>query len=441
MRSAHDCGRAFSRAHRPGSARRFQIHSTAGLAVLLAGGLALAGCSDAPPPPTAPAAARAASATADSLAVAYPLVAIQPQQTTLAIGDTAHLLAKLTAGSGSAWMGRQTSWKSSDTTVLSVKTSNWGVEGGDAATVTGRKAGRATITATTESNTAGTLTITVGGGAAAQTGAAPVGGWNMPAGMTVVCQTGAVTASSPGFSMPAGGSINFGGPVACAWNRNGGNGSIGLASSATNPDGSTNSDVQPSGYRVMFPAGQVNDPAWDMYVDHAAGTGTYYIGWKQRWEPRGSYQAVLSALNSGDSKAWAPKGPSGGDLTVMSFMGFGSTPVIGLNFQGVDGHNIPNVNQTSGSGTMPVTGAMTLPGLAAGHGGWDQEEVLIVSDGNMSTSTVSFFVNGAPAGTATGVTNANAWDATEQYLSRSVYSGTQAQTTYTDIDQVTIAVK
>jgi hypothetical protein len=99
------------------------------------------------------------------------------------------------------------------------------------------------------------------------------------------------------------------------------------------------------------------------------------------------------------------------------------------------------VNQTSGSGTMPVTGAMTLPGLAAGNGGWDQEEVLIASDGNMSTSTVSFFVNGVPAGTATGVTNATAWDATEQYLSRSVYSGTQAQTTYTDIDQVTIAVK
>ena len=35
----------------------------------------------------------------------------------------------------------------------------------------------------------------------------------------------------------------------------------------------------------------------------------------------------------------------------------------------------------------------------------------------------------------------NAWNATEQYLSRSIYSGTQAQTTYTDLDQVTIAVK
>ena len=101
----------------------------------------------------------------------------------------------------------------------------------------------------------------------------------------------------------------------------------------------------------------------------------------------------------------------------MSWMGFGSTPVIGLNFQGVDGHNIPDVNQTGGGGTMPVTSAMTLPGVAAGNGGWDQEEVLIVGNGNTSTSTVSFFVNGVAVGTATGVTNANAWTATEQYLS------------------------
>ena len=100
-----------------------------------------------------------------------------------------------------------------------------------------------------------------------------------------------------------------------------------------------------------------------------------------------------------------------------------------------------DVNQTGATGTIPVTSAMTLPGVAAGNGTWDQEEILIVSNGNTSTSTVSFFVNGTPVGTATGVTNATAWNATEQYLSRSVYSGTQASTTYTDIDQVTIAVK
>ena len=71
--------------------------------------------------------------------------------------------------------------------------------------------------------------------------------------------------------------------------------------------GSTNNDVQPSGYRVMFPAGQVNDAAWDMYFNHAGGTGTYYVGWKQRWQPLGSYAALLSAMHSGDSKVWAPR--------------------------------------------------------------------------------------------------------------------------------------
>jgi hypothetical protein len=299
-------------------------------------------------------------------------------------------------------------------------------------------AGTVIMTATSGGHAA---TSTVQIAAAQPTSSGPSAGWNMPAGMTVVCQTGAVTASSPGFSMPSGGAINFGGPVPCSWTRNGGNGSIGLASSATNPDGSTNNDVQPTGYRVMFPAGQVNDPAWDMYFDHASGTGTYYIGWKQRWQPLGSYAALLSAMNSGDSKVWAPKGPPSGDLTIMSWLAFNTTPVIGLDFQGVDDHAIPDVNQTGSTGTIPVTSAMTLPGVAAGNGAWDQQEVLIVSNGNTSTSTVSFFVNGTAVGTATGVTNATAWNATEQYLSRSVYSGTQAGTTYTDIDQVTIAVK
>jgi uncharacterized protein YjdB len=356
-------------------------------------------------------------------------VVVTPSSISLSVGKTSQLSATAMDASGNAMSGAAISWSSSNTGKATV--SGTGV-------VQAIVAGTVIMTATSGGHAA---TATVQVMASQPTSSGPGSGWNMPSGMTVVCQTGSVTASSPGFSMPAGGSINFGGPVPCAWTRNGGNGSIGLASSATNPDGSTNNDVQPSGYRVMFPAGQVNDAAWDMYFNHAAGTGTYYIGWKQRWQPLGSYQALLSAMNSGDSKAWAPKGPSGGDLTIMSFMGFGSTPVIGLNFQGVDGHNIPDVNQTGGGGTMPVTSAMTLPGVAAGNGGWDQEEVLIVGNGTTSTSTVSFFVNGVAVGTATGVTNANAWNATEQYLSRSIYSGTQGQTTYTDLDQVTIAVK
>ncbi len=356
-------------------------------------------------------------------------VVVTPSSLSLNVGQSRQLAATAMDASGNAMPGAAISWTSSNNGMATV--SGTGM-------VQAMVAGTVIMTATSAGHTA---TSKVQIAAAQPPSGGPSNGWNMPAGMTIVCQTGSVTSSSPGFSMPSGGSINFGGPVPCAWTRNGGDGSIGLASSGTNPDGSTNNDVQPSGYRVMFPAGQVNDAAWDMYFNHAGGTGTYYVGWKQRWQPLGSYAALLSAMHSGDSKVWAPKGPSGGDLTIMSWMGFGSTPVIGLNFQGVDGHNIPDVNQTGGGGTMPVTSAMTLPGVAAGNGGWDQEEVLIVGNGNTSTSTVSFFVNGVAVGTATGVTNANAWTATEQYLSRSIYSGTQAQTTYTDLDQVTVAVK
>ena len=466
---------------------------------------------------TPPALARAAAA------VRYPLVRIQPHDTTLAVGGSVTLSATITLADGNAHTGLHIIWTSSNTAVLSIGR-------GSSPVVTGKSAGTATVTARDLSGTTGTLTIAVGttpppppparvasvavapasaslsvgqtdhltatakdsagtviAGAAITWGSSapadasvsstglvtavavgsaaitatsnghsgssaitvtkavtppppPPGTWNLPAGWTVVCQTGAVTSASAGFSMPSGGAINFGGPVPCAWTRNGGNGTIGLASAASNPDGSANTDVQSSGYRVMFPAGQVNDPGWDMYFYHAVGTGSYYIGWKQRWQPRGSYASLLSALNSGDSKAWAPKGPSGGDLTIMSFMGFNSVPVIGLDFQGVDDHAIPDVNQTGASGTMPVTGAMTLPGVAAGNGAWDQEEVIIRSTGAQSSSTVSLYVNGALVGTATGVTNASAWNATEQYLSRSIYGGTENSTTYTDIDQVTVAV-
>jgi uncharacterized protein YjdB len=373
-----------------------------------------------------------AAATVTVNAPAPPVVSavvVTPSSLSLKVGQTSQLTATAVDASGNAMPGASISWTSSNTRMATVS---------GAGMVQAMVAGAVIMTATSGGHAA---TSSVQIAAAQPPSSGPSNGWNMPAGMTVVCQTGTVTSSSPGFSMPSGGSINFGGPVPCAWTRNGGDGSIGLASSSTNPDGSANNDVQASGYRVMFPAGQVNDAAWNMYFSHAGGTGTYYIGWKQRWQPHGSYAALLSAMNSGDSKVWAPKGPSGGDLTIMSWMGFGSTPVIGLNFQGVDGHNIPDVNQTGGGGTIPVSSAMTLPGVAAGNGAWDQEEVLIVGNGNTSTSTVSFFVNGVAVGTATGVTNASAWTATEQYLSRSIYSGTQAQTTYTDLDQVTVAVK
>jgi hypothetical protein len=272
-----------------------------------------------------------------------------------------------------------------------------------------------------------------------------VTGTNMPTGMTIVCQTGPVTAMTmTGGTAGSPATVAFGGPKPCTWSKNGPpTGTIGLAAGAKNPDGSANTDPQKSGYRVMFPAGQVNDPAWGMYTGHAGGTGTYYISWLERQAAGKPYPAIQSIMNSLDSKAWAPKGPSG-DLTIMSWMDFSyfsPTPIIGLNFQGADDANIPDNNLTGKSGTIPATAAMALPGVLSGSGAWDQEEVLIVSSGNLSASSVSFFVNGKLVAKATGVTDASTWNETDQYVSRSVYGGVQKSTTHMDFDQVTIAVK
>ena len=191
----------------------------------------------------------------------------------------------------------------------------------------------------------------------------------------------------------------------------------------------------------MFPAGAVNDPAVGMFFTHSvSGTGSYYIGWKQRQKVVGSYAAFLTALHAGDSKAWSPKDNVGGDLTIMAFAAAAFGPIIGLNFQGVDGHNIPDWNASGGTGTIPATAAQEIPGMAANNGAWDFLEILIQGTGNQSTSTVSFFVNGVNVGRCTGVTNASHWTTSEIYQSRSVYSGTQTTTTYTDIDQIVIAV-
>jgi hypothetical protein len=273
-----------------------------------------------------------------------------------------------------------------------------------------------------------------------------------PAGFTTVCQTGNITSGSASASNVTGnsgtaGTINLGGPTPAVWNRNGGNGDIGYAAASLNPDGSTNTDVQAGGMRVMFLAGQVNDPCWDMFFNHAGGTGSYCIDWQQRWQPLGSYVDITTAMNSEGSKVWAPKGPTGGDLTIESWLppadsGALTNPTIGLNFQGVDGQNIPNNNLTgSTSGTINPTTAMTLPGIAAGNGAWDQQTIIINSTGVQATSSVQLYVNGVLVGTATNVTNATLWNATEMYLSRSIYSGTQTTTTYTDVNYITIAVK
>jgi hypothetical protein len=352
--------------------------------------------------------------TISELGVSYPLITILQVPSSAAVGSRIQVRANIQMAADSAVRPCSTcSWHSTDSAVANTLHENdgWGSAAGDFDTLVVLAAGSTDVIVSNYHTAGGPspvgLTATSGSG-----GSNP----NLPAGYTIVCQTGNVTSISP---MP------------CGFSQNGGTGSIALA-----PNG---------GWRITLPAGAVNDAAIDMSFSHkVSGTGSYYIDWKQRWQDFGSYAALKTAMNSEDSKAWAPKGPNG-DLTIMSWMdspNFGpDVPVIGLNFQGADGHNIPDVNGSGGSGTTPVTSAWTLPSVLANNGGWDEETILIQSTGNLATSTVTFWVNGTLAGMATGVTNATAWTSTHQYLSRSVYSGVQKTTVWTDINDVTIAVK
>jgi uncharacterized protein YjdB len=264
----------------------------------------------------------------------------------------------------------------------------------------------------------------------------------MPAGMTLLCNSGTIVAGN-GWNITgspsAGGTVSLGGTVNPQWTFNsGGTGFIGLASAAKNPDGSTNTDVKASGVRYWFPAGQVNDPAVDMYFLHSPqGSGTYFISWYEQWNPM-SWAALATALHASDSKAFAPKNNVGDDLTIMAFMDNGANPVIGLNFQGsTDGKNIPDNNMVGGAGTIPITSAFYLPV----PGTKVRQSILIKSNGTAGTSTVSFYINGALCGPpCTDVTTATAWTSTHAYVSRSIYGGTQTTATFVDRDQFVVAV-
>jgi hypothetical protein len=201
MRSAHDCGRTFTRR------RRFILSRPASIVILAAAaGALLAGCTESREP-TAPAdAARAtASGTATAQSVAYPIVTISPIIKTLAVGGKATISARLSTPTTS-WAAHYTTWKSSDPTVISVTTTGWG--GADQGNLVGLKDGKATITGTTESNTVGSMTVTVGTGGTTTTPAptpapapppaptpAPVVGGTLhePAGMSAQINTGSIT--------------------------------------------------------------------------------------------------------------------------------------------------------------------------------------------------------------------------------------------------------
>jgi Bacterial Ig-like domain (group 2) len=200
MRSAHDWGRAFTRRGWSILSRPASIGS---VILALAAGTLLAGCNESPEPTAPGVAARSAVlATASAqAAVKYPIVTIKPAVTTLAVGGKATITASLSNASTS-WYGHFTTWKSSDPTVVSVTTTGWG--GADQGNLVGLKNGKATITGTTESNTVGSMTITVGTGGTTTTTPAPVLGGTMhePSGMSAQFNTGSITSfSQTGMTM------------------------------------------------------------------------------------------------------------------------------------------------------------------------------------------------------------------------------------------------
>jgi hypothetical protein len=122
--------------------------------------------------------------------VTYPTVSIQGANATMAVGAHETLSSKL-ATPTATWMGSFMTYTSSDPSVVSIATQNWGQESGDQAYLTGVKAGTATITATTMSGTAGSVAITVG----TPNNTESTGGLHEPAGMTAQINTGAMSAA------------------------------------------------------------------------------------------------------------------------------------------------------------------------------------------------------------------------------------------------------
>ncbi|HSY84911.1 MAG TPA: Ig-like domain-containing protein [Gemmatimonadaceae bacterium] len=182
MRPAYDRDRASARVP----------HRSIAISLLtVAVAAALSACGDSATAPGATTTPEAREARAFTIAgVTYPTVAIQGANTSLAIGSKESLTAKL-ATPTATWMGAYMTWQSSNTSVASISTSNQGSTNGDIATVTGVASGTATISATTESGTSESITITVGNASNTQNPA----GYHEPAGMVQQINTGAMSAA------------------------------------------------------------------------------------------------------------------------------------------------------------------------------------------------------------------------------------------------------
>jgi hypothetical protein len=441
MPSVQDCGRAFARARRSRLARQL-FSPTAALCFTLAS--TFAACSDSPSTATGPQDTPVASTNviARDASVAYPIVTIEPTVTTLAVGSSVTLLAKLSEGSAT-WMGKETTWRSSDTAVLSVKIANWDGSGGDQGIFTGKKAGKATITATTESQTVGSMAVTVTSSSSGSTPAptdpstpapapAPTptppilaGTTHQPSGYIAVINTGALTSGPTGHNS----SWTSGGPISQSWTLVQGTptSNVGLSSAAS-------SEAQTEGYRLYFPAGAQNDAAVAASLPFTpVGGGSIYARWRVRLGSTWS----TSAMNAQSSKLFAPKDVnSANDDIVMNYLPSPSNYAAGVGLQGPTTVNVPNNNVAT-----PASTDMYSAGV------WNQIEVLITADSpaGAGNGSVTVWVNGVQGAKTTGVSIFSAgetmqWRNWSIYASRAVYSGMQAQTTFEDIDDLYVAV-
>lgn len=326
MRSAHDWGRASGRPPRSATVSRksYQIRA------LLVGAAALVAACDSsgtnatdPSGTTSNSDAQARESTRTVYeGVAYPTVTIEPASAiTIGAGKTETVYASLSEPNGEVWTSCCSSYTSSDASVASVSVTGYGVSGGERAVVTAHKAGHATITATTQSGTSGTLAVTVsgsstastttgsgssgsgsggasGGGASSTTPAASgsSGSAHEPSGMKAQVNTGAITSLPAGFTVYSPSSPSSVGE----WSGN-----------LTVVPGGT-------GLRLTYPENLVggNSPVRFGVSLPSAGTGWYYQRMKIRFSPNwrlsGNTQSKLCEPRT--YQQGAVQGPSENDV-------------------------------------------------------------------------------------------------------------------------------
>jgi hypothetical protein len=262
-----------------------------------------------------------------------------------------------------------------------------------------------------------------------------------PSGMTPVFDTGAITTGAPTTpSNTVGQSWSSGGPVPLPVGILEGTGTVQLSSSAAD-------EPQSSGWRITFPAGQVNDAAMALGIHWASGsdgTGWLYMRWKERLGSTWS----TSNMNAAASKLWNPKDNGGSNDIIMSYLptdsvtlGYGTTLYgSGFGMQGpATSWNIPDNDQTGF--VYPASDLFT-------RGVWNMFEALFQPDSpfGAGNGVVTVWVNGTLGVQATGalIFAAGAtpcWRTLELYASRAVYSGTQTTTTFLDVDQIYVSLK